>query len=151
MKSSPKKINENYSIYNEKLGEGAFFTISKGYSKKDNCIVAIKKLKTEGATRWFTDPKFKLETEIQLKFKHPNVMRVYESLELGKDVYIIMEFCDSGDLKKLLQRVKRENTEKGIPDILNQGPLSHIMVFDIFCQIVAGMAEVNRQSNSSLK
>lgn len=77
MKSGPKKINENYAIYDEKLGEGAFGVISKGFSKKDNCIVAIKKLKPEGAQQWFTDPKFKLETEVLLKVQHPNVVRVF--------------------------------------------------------------------------
>ena len=85
-----KKINDNYTVYEEKLGEGAFGVIYKGFSKRDNCIVAIKKLKPDGAQQWYTDPKFKLETEVLLKVKHVNVVRVLQALEMGKDVYIIM-------------------------------------------------------------
>ena len=80
MKPTPKKIDNNYAIYEEKVGEGAFGAIYKGFSKRDNCIVAIKKLGKVGASMWFTDPKFKLETEVLLKVKHPNVVRVYEAL-----------------------------------------------------------------------
>lgn len=141
-----KKISNNYAIYEEKLGEGAFGVIYKGYSKKDNCIVAIKKLKGEGANQWFTDPKFKLETEVLLKVKHPNVVRVYEALEIGRDVYIVMEYCDSGDLKKKITVAKRDHQEKGLKEIDGQSPFSQIFVYDIFCQICAGMAEVNRNS-----
>jgi predicted Ser/Thr protein kinase len=50
LRGTQKKIGTNYSIYEEeKLGEGMFGNIFKGYSKKDKCIVAIKKLKTDPA------------------------------------------------------------------------------------------------------
>lgn len=118
----------------------------KGYSKKDNCIVAIKKLKLDSATKWHSDPQFQQELKILQQIRHPNIMKVYDSIEVGNDVYIVMEFCEGGDLKKLIMRAQQEKKERGEERIPGRGSLSSVLIFDILCQLCEGMIEVNRNS-----
>lgn len=77
--------------------------------------------------------------------EHPNVVRFFDVVERGKEVYIIMELCDAGNLRDLKNRIKAENISRGIPPVEGQGPFSQIFVFDIFCQICSGMVAVNRK------
>ena len=78
--------------------------------------------------------------------KHPNVVRLFGVEEVKKDVYIVLEFCDAGSLKDLKNHLKNQMKALGIPEVKGKSGLSEILVFDIFCQICSGMAEVNRQS-----
>ncbi len=44
-----KRIDDNYSYYERKEGSGSFGTVYKGFSKKHNSFVALKKLNADGA------------------------------------------------------------------------------------------------------
>lgn len=51
------------------------------------------------------------EIKILSKFKHPNVVELYEVLNSKRSLYIIMEFCQDGDLKKYLKQRGRLTEE----------------------------------------
>ena len=89
MEPTHRRIDTNYSTI-EKIGEGAFGVVYKGFSRRHNCNVAIKKLNPEGASKWYTDEKFRRETNILKDVKHPNVVILFDVLESDEDVYIIM-------------------------------------------------------------
>jgi serine/threonine protein kinase len=78
------------------------------------------------------------------KIKHKNVLRLFDVLEEPNGIYIITEYCDGGDLKKLMNKTKAKQVAEGKSDP-NRGSLSEGLIFDIFCQIVSGMTEVNKQ------
>lgn len=70
--------------------------------------------------------KLKEEIEILRTLDHPNVLRLYESFEDGKTVYLVMELCTGGDLFERLQD-DRCCTDKYCSEVAAQicGALAH--------------------------
>jgi calcium-dependent protein kinase len=70
--------------------------------------------------------KLREEIEILRTLDHPNVLRLYESFEDGKTVYLVMELCKGGDLFERLQE-DRYCTDKYCSEIAAQicGALAH--------------------------
>jgi serine/threonine protein kinase len=38
------------------------------------------------------------------KINHPNVLHLYDLLESGNNYYLIVDYCDKGDLEKIIQK-----------------------------------------------
>ncbi len=57
------------------------------------------------------NPKLKsqLDVEIQVmrQVKHPNVMRIYEYMASDNSYYIVMQYCNKGDLQHVLSKLPR--------------------------------------------
>lgn len=119
---TPSAIDKNFSIYyNDYVGEGAYGIIYKGYSKKDNKIVAIKKLKNEARDQWIKNPAIKREVEVMAKLNHENVLHFYEAVENSSGVFIITEFCNGGDLKRVAAQAKSRQKKTGQEDPTRSG------------------------------
>lgn len=69
------------------------------------------------------------EIKILSKFKHPNIVELYEVLNSKRSLYIIMEFCQDGDLKKMLQK---------------KGRLQETEAYNVARQIAAGFKELQK-------
>ena len=87
----------NDYIFIKDIGEGNFGKVKLSKSKKTNEKFAIKildkgKLKSQTKSTLFN------EIEIISKLKHPNIIYVYNILEDNKNYYIIMEYCEKGEL-----------------------------------------------------
>lgn len=85
--------------------------------------VAVKRVLTHDKTEI---QNLKDEIEMLRKLDHPNVLRLYESFEDGKTVYLVMELCTGGDLFERLQD-DRHCTENYCSDVTAQicGALAH--------------------------
>ena len=88
-----KQINDY--IYNPNyIGKGTFSKVYIGY-KKNNLHIkyAIKKIYKK------TDPKYikyvKLEIDIMTKLNHKNIIKLYETIDTDKYVFLILELCDT--------------------------------------------------------
>ena len=84
-------------IFIKDIGEGNFGKVKLSKSKTTNEKFAIKildkgKLKSQTKSTLFN------EIEIISKLKHPNIIHVYNILEDEKNYYIIMEYCEKGEL-----------------------------------------------------
>lgn len=42
------------------------------------------------------------ETEILKKISHPNIIKFYEAFEDGVNIYIVLEYCEVGDLEQFM-------------------------------------------------
>jgi hypothetical protein len=102
-----KQVGE-YQITHTNIAKGAFASIHKGKHIYSDYIVAIKEIKLNGEP---IKNYIKREIEIHRALDHPNIVRVldviYESntslpqsLSHNTSVYIIMEYCQYGDLQK---------------------------------------------------
>jgi serine/threonine protein kinase len=109
------KIND-YEIYNDRLlGEGSFSFVYLGryigqHKKniKNNTTVAIKILKS---SKLIIMPKIKDEIKIMKIIKndpHPNIVGCHDIIEKNDMIYIILEYCDSGNLKDIIRRPIKE-------------------------------------------
>ena len=103
-KSFPTISIKGYELI-ELIGGGGFSLVYKARKLSDNSIVAIKipnialyETLTEDETSSFLH-----EAEIWSKLKHKNIVKV---VEYGaKPIpYIVMEFCDQGNLRELMKK-----------------------------------------------
>ena len=97
----PKEISSKYEIIQE-VGRGAFSIVYKVKSKENNNIYCLKKINTKK-----TKDK---ENEIKIlsNLSHPNLIKCFYSFYNYENIYIIMDFCEFGDLFSLLQSVKKK-------------------------------------------
>lgn len=93
--SNPGKIDEFYSMEKGRLGEGAFGTVRKATCKTTKIKRAIKSIQ-KSATQEMK--KLKEEIEIVRLLDHPNIVRLFESFEDRKTVYLVLELCEGGEL-----------------------------------------------------
>ena len=106
---------EYYQIYRSKdyeLGRGSFSVVYLGVYDgptnnyiKNGTKVAIKIIKTVNITQ---KAKSILEDEIYImnlikSDPHPNIVGCFDVIKTTNETYIIMEYCDSGDLKGILK------------------------------------------------
>lgn len=115
-------ISDNYTIdLSECLGKGAYSKVYVGYNK--DLKVAIKHISKKDMT-----PKLiqRLDQEINImkllkSNPHPNIVQCLDVIEKHYDVYIVMEYCDSGDLSVLLKKPIKEKYVQFYMCQLNHG------------------------------
>ena len=88
------------SNYNIKgiIGKGTFSVVKLGEHKKTQEKVAIKILQKNKILS--KEDLVRIEREIQIlrRLNHPNVIKIHHIFEDQKNFYIIMEFCENGEL-----------------------------------------------------
>ena len=98
---SPFKIYEELST----LGEGAYGQVKKVCLKNNKqTIRAMKIISKQNVIEGELEKLFE-EIEILRKLEHPNIMKIYEYFIDENNIYIISEFCDSGDLLGKLNKL----------------------------------------------
>ncbi|XP_032536815.1 serine/threonine-protein kinase Nek5 isoform X1 [Chiroxiphia lanceolata] len=97
---------DNYEII-KKIGEGSFGKIFLAKGKMDNEPCVIKEI---NLTKMPVKEKEASQKEVILlaKMKHANIVTFYASLQEKNKLYIMMEYCDGGDL------MKRINMQHGV-------------------------------------
>ena len=122
----------NDYIFIKDIGEGNFGKVKLSKSKTTNEKFAIKildkgKLKSQTKSTLFN------EIEIISKLKHPNIIYVYNILEDNKNYYIIMEYCEKGELFDYI--VEKERLD----------PLEASI---FFYQLISGVEYIHKQGFS---
>merc|ERR1719159_250133 len=89
------KITEFYDIDKKKLGEGSYGAVSKCTSKATGVTRAVKSI---SKAQMKNLDRFKQEIAIMKIMDHPNIIKLYESFEDHRNIYLIMELCTGGEL-----------------------------------------------------
>ncbi|KAM5179684.1 serine/threonine-protein kinase Nek5-like isoform 2-T3 [Mantella aurantiaca] len=97
---------DNYEVI-RMIGEGAFGKAFLAKGKKDNIQSVIKEI---NLSKMPPKEKEASQKEVTLlsKMKHPNIVTFFTSFKERNSLYIVMEYCDCGDL------AKRINKQRGI-------------------------------------
>lgn len=95
----------------EVIGSGSFGMIRKIRRKKDNKILVRKEIDFRKMNE---KERKQLVTEVNIlrDLHHPNIVKYYERI-IDKEnylIYIIMEYCEGGDLAALIQKCRKEKT-----------------------------------------
>ena len=96
-----KAYNYNpFDIYTEleELGEGAYGVVKKVCLKENPDTVRAMKIIPKENIMEGQSQKLLDEIKILKKLEHPNIMKIYEYFDDSKNIYIVSEFCDQGDL-----------------------------------------------------
>lgn len=96
--SLDKEINKKYYTSKLPLGYGAYGTVYKAYDLKTCEKVAIKRMRIDP----FLDHK--TETDIMEKLRHPCIVELFEVMNSGDYVHIVMECMAGGSLTDRLRK-----------------------------------------------
>ena len=98
---------ENYKFICQ-IGKGNFGRISKIMRKSDQKVLIWKEL-DYGLMSEKEKEQIVSEVNILRELKHPNIVRYYDRIIDKKNsrIYIIMEYCEGGDLNQLIKRCKK--------------------------------------------
>lgn len=85
----------DFNLLKDVIGSGGFASVVKAKTKEGNATRAIKILRKQ---RINDKARFKEEVEILKKLDHPHIVKLYESFEDGRNVYLVTELCKGGEL-----------------------------------------------------
>ncbi|XP_051888172.1 LOW QUALITY PROTEIN: serine/threonine-protein kinase ULK1 [Pristis pectinata] len=84
------------------IGHGAFAVVFKGRCiEKHDCEVAIKCINKKNLIK--SQTLLGKEIKILKELKHDNIVALYDFQEMANSVYLVMEYCNGGDLADYLQ------------------------------------------------
>lgn len=89
------KITEHYDLNKTKLGEGSYGSVCKATNKSTKAIRAVK---TIAKTQMKNLERFKQEIAIMKMMDHPNIIKLFETFEDHRNIYLVMELCSGGEL-----------------------------------------------------
>ncbi|CAD8207616.1 unnamed protein product [Paramecium octaurelia] len=95
IKSRPERIEDIYDSDKKELGSGAYGRVFKAIHKELGLERAIKMI----PKKLIASPdRFKREIEIMQNLDHPNIIKLFESFEDQRNIYLVMEICTGGEL-----------------------------------------------------
>eukprot|EP00794_Sanderia_malayensis_P014204 gene14204-15686_t len=116
-------------VYEKKdlIGHGAFAIVFKGYLRENKSQpVAIKSIAKKNIAK--TQSLLAKEIRILKELHHENIVQLLDYIETSSNVYLIMEYCNGGDLADYLQ---------------SKGTLSEDTIKQFLLQIAAAVKMLN--------
>ena len=130
---------ESYEVLNQ-IGRGNFGQIYKIKRKSDDKILIWKEL---DYSQMSSKEKEQIVTEVNIlrELDHPNIVKYYDRIidKKNSKIYIIMEYCEGGDISQLINTYKKNNEyipEEIIwkPDTKDQEPIDQNLLEEIFAE-----------------
>lgn len=90
------KIQDVYELEGKKLGQGAYGAVRRGTHRDLKIMRAIKTIQKDRVGS--NVDRFKKEIAILKMMDHPGIIKLYETFEDSKSVYLVMELCQGGEL-----------------------------------------------------
>lgn len=89
------KITDFYDMEKKKLGEGSYGSVCKA---KNKSTAAVRAVKTIAKSQMKNLERFKQEIAIMKIMDHPNIIKLYETFEDHRNIYLVMELSSGGEL-----------------------------------------------------
>ncbi|XP_063820731.1 serine/threonine-protein kinase ULK1 isoform X2 [Pseudophryne corroboree] len=87
------------------IGHGAFAVVFKGrHKEKQDVEVAVKCINKKNLAK--SQTLLGKEIKILKELKHENIVALYDFQELANSVYLVMEYCNGGDLADYLHTMR---------------------------------------------
>lgn len=77
------------------MGSGTYGQVVKGKKKGTKQVRAIKIIPKKAVKN---HERFKREIDIMRELDHPNIIKLYETFEDSRNIYLVMEMCEGGEL-----------------------------------------------------
>jgi len=110
------------------LGKGAFGQVTLAMHKLSKKLVACKAINWSILKKDSQKEKLEMEVSILKRFRHPNVVKLFETIDSKNHKLLMMELCAGGDLLNYVRKRRR---------------LKEDYAKFIFKQIIDGIAHVH--------
>lgn len=113
--STAKKIDKYHYNLHDIIGQGSFATVYLGKDIEKNELRAIKVINTSTIHKdQAVMSSLISEIKIIKSLDNPNIIKCYDVLTTTNNTYLIMDYCEGGDLKSYLKKQKRVSEEKAL-------------------------------------
>ncbi|GLU00898.1 hypothetical protein SLE2022_182340 [Rubroshorea leprosula] len=92
----------NY-ILGPKIGSGSFAVVWRSTHRQRGIEVAVKEIDKKLLSSKVSENLLK-EISILSTIDHPNIIRLFEAIENEDKIYLVLEYCDGGDLGDYIRR-----------------------------------------------
>lgn len=92
---NPSNIKEFYELEKKTIAEGSYGSMRKAKHKRTNEERAVR---TTSKAKMENIEPFKREIQIMNKLDHPNIIKLYDTFEDSRNLYLIIELGVGGDL-----------------------------------------------------
>lgn len=94
------------------LGKGGFAHVFRAEKLLDGSQVAIKIYSKEGKKSSLSrNESLRKESELYRMLKHPNIVQFIEFKESSSHIFIVLEYCNGGDLWKYVKKRNQKYPE----------------------------------------
>jgi hypothetical protein len=90
----------------ERVGRGGMGTVFKAHDPVLNRLVALKVISADVEVTEELKARFYREARACAKLNHPNIIVVYDLGEDGQQLYIVMEFLEGEELKRIIAEAR---------------------------------------------
>ncbi|CEM35351.1 unnamed protein product [Vitrella brassicaformis CCMP3155] len=114
--SSSGPLTKYYDVEQRKLGQGTYGSVSKAVNKSTGALRAVKQISKSQVKNI---ERFRQEIAIMKQLDHPNIIKLFETFEDHKNIYLVLELCTGGEL---FDRIIEEGyfTEKNAAVLMKQ-------------------------------
>jgi MAP/microtubule affinity-regulating kinase len=132
--ASKQRYIGNYEL-GRTIGEGAFAKVRLGTHRLTNQKVAVKIIDKEKLPDAYAVKHMHREALIMKLLDHPNIVQLYEVIETKKEIYLVMELAEGGELLDFIVsngRIKEEDAKyltRQIVDALVNEPILFFRVY----------------------
>ncbi|KYK64102.1 calcium-dependent protein kinase CDPK2A [Toxoplasma gondii TgCatPRC2] len=88
-------LTDFYEIDTATLGQGTYGSVSKARKKDTGQMRAVKTISKSQVKNL---ERFRQEIAIMKELDHPNVIKLFETFEDHRNIYLVMELCTGGEL-----------------------------------------------------
>lgn len=110
------------------IGEGEFATVKLAYNMRTKKHVAIKCFKPRSGRYMLVDEQILRELMAAKGLVHEHIVHMHEAIMYGNRVFLVMEHCSNGDLRRYINK---------------NGPLNESHARDYFGQICLGIKKMH--------
>ncbi|CAD8100839.1 unnamed protein product [Paramecium primaurelia] len=127
----PKKKIEHYTyLMHEQIGRGYSSKVYKGKDENNGEVVAVKVIDVKAISNEIERQLINQEINALKLIQSVNVIKLHDYYHTNNNTYIITEYCNQGDLGKLIQQ---------------QGIIPEVEAFKILRHIINGFKEQIRK------
>ena len=119
------------------LGKGAFGEVFLTTKKGTNKLFATKKIERNSVENDEMVQYFINEVQILKELDHPNIAKFVDIKKTKNHYYIIMEYCNGGELYKTLEKYMEKNNNK---------PFTQEIVQHLMRQIISAFQYIHRKN-----
>lgn len=100
----PPETSLEYYRCGKILGKGAFGQVTLAMHKLAKKLVACKAINKSILKKESQKEKLDIEVGILKRFRHPNVVKLYETFDSENHKLLILELCAGGDLLNYVRK-----------------------------------------------
>jgi len=111
-----KRIEDFIELQKEQLGAGGYGVVCEGKDKHTGKSYAVKLIPKK---RELDHEKLDKEIRIMTKLDHPNVVKLFQTFQDSRYVYLVLEMCQGGEVfDRIIQ--EKHFTEKDAATVMQQ-------------------------------